>query len=570
MTKSATTHHSPQDQLRHTTTATPDLPDPAQSQSPQHTAHLSHAVQTAVNYLRWRLRKTATSVLTALLNTLPGQRHRTRILPNVRYPDPLVSVIIPCYNYGAYLWEAIQSIQAQTLKSVEIIIVDDESTDPHTRNILNDIERNHPDLLVIRQSNRGVAAARNLGIRYAHGKYICCLDADDRLLPTYLEKAVMVLESDPSIGFVYGWVRMFGAEEGFWQVPPFDFFQVLNTRYNYVPTTAVFRRCAWQQVGGYDETFRQGYEDWEFWLRLTRKGWRGFLIPEVFMEYRQHTGTSLNKRAMQKHQMLIQQIRRKHPPFRLKWTALRWTCHYQWFRYRYDRPWHNLTADRFHPIPSPHTSSSTTDRNRRLLLVVNTWSEKAALPPPIHDWLHQQRHASTSTELFVVTGQTTKDLLRTGFTPPSANTFPGKIYHLLAYQGYESTFKPVDLLIRFIAIHRITHLILLDNSPFLTGVPHLREHFPHLPIAVVASPHPSQNKELAAIVPWLSLILTPNPETATHLHENLDIPPDKIQQLTPATLQYLLTLASGCARERLVDEPPEPQDTGVQVGYSVR
>jgi glycosyltransferase involved in cell wall biosynthesis len=113
---------------------------------------------------------------------------------------PKVSVIIPCYNLGEYLDEAVGSVLSQTYQGFEILVVDDGSTEPATRALLADYRR--PDTRVIHAAYGGLAAARNLGIASAAGEYLCALDADDRLDPTYFEKAVPVLDADPSIGFV--------------------------------------------------------------------------------------------------------------------------------------------------------------------------------------------------------------------------------------------------------------------------------------------------------------------------------------------------------------------------------
>src|SRR5262249_6198083 len=126
-------------------------------------------------------------------------------------PPPKVSVIIPCYNLGQYVDEAVQSVLDQTFQDFEIIIVNDGSTDPATNRLLSDYDR--PQTRVITTDNRGLAAARNLAAAHATGEYICALDADDRLERPYLEKAVRILDDDAEIAFVSCWLRTFGEEE---------------------------------------------------------------------------------------------------------------------------------------------------------------------------------------------------------------------------------------------------------------------------------------------------------------------------------------------------------------------
>ena len=172
--------------------------------------------------------------------------------PGARYPGghvvrrwgrarPMASVIIPCHNYGIYLMEAVDSALAQTLCDIEIIVVDDGSSDEQTLRVLNHLER--PRTKLLRQANTGLPGARNTGIKSSQGKYICCLDADDTLEETYIEKATVLLESRPDLGFVYPWVRRFGKGRGTWEPQDFRLSDLLH--FNHVSVSGVFRRKAW-------------------------------------------------------------------------------------------------------------------------------------------------------------------------------------------------------------------------------------------------------------------------------------------------------------------------------------
>ena len=222
---------------------------------------------------------------------------------------PLLSVIIPCYNHGHYLGEAVDSILGQTLQDVEIIVVDDGSDDPDTRRSLSEFQRPRTKL-ISHQKNRGLPAARNSGITHARGKYICCLDADDKLHPTYLEKCLCLLEANHGIDFVYSWTQVFGQEERVWHAPQFDPEEIIH--YNQLNPPAVFRRKVWQVVGGFREEMDRGYEDWEFWIRLTRNGSRGYRIPEKLIFVRR-VGKSFIHRAQDRHQELVNQIQDLNP-----------------------------------------------------------------------------------------------------------------------------------------------------------------------------------------------------------------------------------------------------------------
>jgi GT2 family glycosyltransferase len=201
---------------------------------------------------------------------------------------PKISVIIPCYNLGQYLDEAVESVLSQTYQDFEILIVDDGSTDPQTQALLQNYLR--PKTRVIQTAHAGLAAARNLAIAKTTGAYLCALDADDRLEPTYFEKAVPVLEANPSFTFVSCWLRAFGDEEWDWKPERCDLPALLCE--DTVCTAALVRREAVLAVGAYDTTMPlQGDEDWDLWLTLVEHGYQGVILPEPLFHYRQRAGS---------------------------------------------------------------------------------------------------------------------------------------------------------------------------------------------------------------------------------------------------------------------------------------
>jgi glycosyltransferase involved in cell wall biosynthesis len=193
-----------------------------------------------------------------------------------------VSIIIPCYNQGAYLEEAVKSVQAQTFQDFEILVVDDGSTDEETLNILKDYAR--PKTRVIRTENQGLSAARNNGILEAIGEYILPLDADDKIGPGYLEDAVHILDRHPDIGIVYCEAAYFGIRDGHWPLPDYSPDQLLLQ--NVIFCSALFRRSHWEKVGGFNVNMVYGWEDWDFWLALIRLGVKVYRIPKVHFFYR--------------------------------------------------------------------------------------------------------------------------------------------------------------------------------------------------------------------------------------------------------------------------------------------
>jgi glycosyltransferase involved in cell wall biosynthesis len=191
--------------------------------------------------------------------------------------------VVPCYNLGLYVHEAVESVLAQTSQDFEIIIVDDGSTDEYTRLLLEQFNR--PRTRVIHQENRGLAVARNEGIRQSSGRYICCLDPDDRLRPGFFTQACESLDGDPAVGFVSGYFEMFDEGEGVFRYDTCEFPGLLV--HNRAIEPAVFRRAGWEQVGGYCTTFSaSGIEDWDLWLSLIELGCRAEVIPETIWEYR--------------------------------------------------------------------------------------------------------------------------------------------------------------------------------------------------------------------------------------------------------------------------------------------
>ena len=219
-----------------------------------------------------------------------------------RWPtlQPLVSVIIPCYNQGEYVAEALDSLNKQTFQKWEAIVVNDGSTDPATIETLNKIKI--PKVRVIHQNNRGLSAARNAGIRLAQGQSISCLDADDIVLPRYLEECVKEMEFH-NYDVCYSLGREFGTSNRSMSIADFNINNLMFSNCVIVP--ALFKKMMWEKIGGYDEGMKEGYEDWEFWLRMAKEGWVGNLIKKELFMYRRHGKSMLDDTI--KHQAHIMQ-----------------------------------------------------------------------------------------------------------------------------------------------------------------------------------------------------------------------------------------------------------------------
>lgn len=224
---------------------------------------------------------------------------------------PLVSVVIPYYNRGDTIDDTLESLNSQTYRDFEVIIVDDGS--PHEESIkkLKTIKNAGYDARFIYQQNQGVAATRNNGIKEARGKYIVCLDSDDVLEPTYIEKAVTVLETNPEFSVVSSYMNIFGIiNEPFEHV---DFDPLVIYTDNMIITAAMFTKKGWLTVGGYKSGI--GYEDWEFWLNLTEHGFWAKQIKESLFRYR----TSMQSRYIEDkdiHWNNLKLIRSLHPNYK--------------------------------------------------------------------------------------------------------------------------------------------------------------------------------------------------------------------------------------------------------------
>jgi glycosyltransferase involved in cell wall biosynthesis len=195
---------------------------------------------------------------------------------------PMVSVIIPCYNQGQWVQEAIDSVLAQTRSDFEIVVVNDGSTDRMTNTLLEQYQ--HPLIKVISTSNQGLAVARNNGIAASSGKYILPLDADDRILPKYLELASGILDSHAEIGIVYCYGELFGEREG--RITARDFSLPVMMVSNLIFCSAMFRRSSWEATSGYRKEMIYGCEDWDLWLSLIEMGCLVHRIPETLFQYR--------------------------------------------------------------------------------------------------------------------------------------------------------------------------------------------------------------------------------------------------------------------------------------------
>jgi glycosyltransferase involved in cell wall biosynthesis len=222
---------------------------------------------------------------------------------------PKVSVVIPCYNQGHFLDEAVESVLNQSFQDLEIIVINDGSTDTATNTLLAGYDR--PKTRVITTENQGLAAARNNGIVKAQGEYILTLDADDKIEASYIEKAVDILNRHPEIGIVYCRARLFGQVETEWLLPEYSIEAMLLD--NVIFCTALYRKQDWLLVGGYDPGMIYGWEDYDFWLSLIGKERGVWKIPEIHFLYRVTADSMVRSKERSQKVAMFKRIFERHP-----------------------------------------------------------------------------------------------------------------------------------------------------------------------------------------------------------------------------------------------------------------
>lgn len=226
---------------------------------------------------------------------------------------PSVGVVITAFNQGQMVTEAVASALAQTRPVAEIVVVDDGSTDAASLAALAQIGTSHPSVRVHHQANAGVSVARNAGIALLSSDYVAVLDGDDAWDPRFVQATAALLDESPRTVAASSWLEMFGVATGVVQPTGGTLVDFLPR--NASPASAVFRREDHARAGGYDESMTQGFEDWDFFLRLlgtdASEGAQVSVVPEALLRYRTHP-SSLNIRSMEDRLTRYRQIISNH------------------------------------------------------------------------------------------------------------------------------------------------------------------------------------------------------------------------------------------------------------------
>lgn len=225
---------------------------------------------------------------------------------------PLVSIIIAHYNLAEYIDDAIESCLNQTYKNIEIIVVDDCSSDQEALKKIYGLRKKYPKVKLIKNTvNKGSAKTYNIGVKKAKGEYCCCLDADDKFQKTFIEKVLKCFFYNPKIGFATSWISIFGDSNLIEKTPSFDVSALLIR--NLFASASMFTKKAWTEVGGFDPEMKT-YRDWDFWISLVKKGYHWEVVEEPLICYRDRK-SSASKLSIEKNLFFIKKILQKHENF---------------------------------------------------------------------------------------------------------------------------------------------------------------------------------------------------------------------------------------------------------------
>jgi glycosyltransferase involved in cell wall biosynthesis len=235
---------------------------------------------------------------------------------------PLVTIVVPVYNQADYLEACLRSVIAQTFDNWELIAVDDGSTRGDPGAIVSRID--DPRIrFVAHDGNRGLAAARNTGIRAGTGDYLLPLDCDDMLAPEYLAATVAATGRPAAFDVVITDFDAFGVRRGRLVHPVRDLAALLQEQWIPGPGT-LFHRRVWEAAGGYceHETIRFGNEDWEFWISAAAHHVRVTRVPRPRYRYRQHVESMVHRQQLHEH-ITREFICRRHQALFARYPASR-------------------------------------------------------------------------------------------------------------------------------------------------------------------------------------------------------------------------------------------------------
>jgi protein involved in polysaccharide export with SLBB domain/GT2 family glycosyltransferase len=357
--------------------------------------------------------------------------------------EPLFSVVIPAFNAEPYIADCVDSVLCQTEADLEVIVVDDGSTDS-TATIVRSYA--DPRVRLVQRVNGGLATARNTGIAAASGQLIAFLDADDRWLPTKLAHHRAALEADPGAGISYDWSAFIDASG---QRTGLSMTQarveitcdaLLLKNYLGNGSTSVVRRSVLETAGGFDEALKR-FVDHELWVRLACTGQRFCLIPEVLTEYRIHAAsfTADAQRMLKGLEAFLETIAAYNPESVSRLAPLARACTHRWMA-RAAFVAGDYSGARAHARTALRIAPSVLWRDSSALITFAAIGAQLAMPAPLFSWLLnrtkvrlQVRQASLTASVLLI--------VLCSLSPIPANAAPGVKAEL-------ATSAPIQITIR--------------------------------------------------------------------------------------------------------------------------
>lgn len=256
------------------------------------------------------------------LDIQSGESELLLSLENPRLSFSGVSVISTLYNYAHTISETLDTVADQTLKGLDVVIVDDGSSDNSIDRVLDWAKSNGSGFynfkLIKHKQNQGLAIARNTAIKNSLGDYVFILDADNHMLSNCAEIHKRALDQDNEYAFAYGMIAEFGDANGLMGTLRWD--KELLAYGNYIDAMAMLRKRAWQDAGGYKKLRGIGWEDFELWLNFADRGEKGLWIPQVLSRYRVHDQSMLRTQTKLKEQrtLLKKELNSLYPWVKIK------------------------------------------------------------------------------------------------------------------------------------------------------------------------------------------------------------------------------------------------------------
>ncbi len=238
--------------------------------------------------------------------------------------DPsLAGVVIPLYNYEDHILDALESVRKQTLKDLDLVVVDDCSTDGSLKKVAEWMEANHGRFnrcsLLRNSVNSKLSATRNVGFDHVQSLWVMQLDADNELYPDCMDTCLKEIMGTGA-GLVYPQLELFGEDNEYifrsyeslrLSIAPWDPGTLAS--YNYIDAMALVSKAAWAKVGGYDVSMVHGLEDYDLWLRFVEHGFFGIHIPKILARYRVHRHSMLRTETADHNSSIVEYLKGKHP-----------------------------------------------------------------------------------------------------------------------------------------------------------------------------------------------------------------------------------------------------------------